>query len=433
MFDDFTKTPMKAGRRPATAFGKGPILKARHSRISGRRRRARDKRVVNSHASAPGNTIEEATATPARSPAARSPSSAISSPSGSAAAITGQDLHQPACRWQNRPHRPRATTPISMRHDAFDVSRLAGQRRPGFEIVDKETGGWGHIGIGQIVFSDVPAIPFSEQHGLRHAGAGPLRSDRRRRGAGAIVNADKLPEAMFASPERRRPVRPHDRSASRWSAVWFARCRSPPGGNSHGDVRHRLALPELAGCKDGRPALRDSRFRRPAIVAEYVAADFASLYEQTRLWHDTWYDSTLPYWFLDRTMLNTSILATSTCHRFARRAVLRLGRSRLLRGNLHARLALRPCRRPGSFPISSATCAARTDFGTAVRRSRRASSNYRGDHDGLAVDGQAGLHPAGVSRASDVGRRRVAHGTLWPRIKIAMRVSDPARTRETAF
>ena len=59
------------------------------------------------------------------------------------------------------------------------------------------------------------------------------------------------------------------------------------------------------------------RFADAAAVARYCAENFDRLAAQTRQWRDVWYDSTLPYWFLDRTQLNTSTLATSTSHRFA--------------------------------------------------------------------------------------------------------------------
>ncbi len=59
------------------------------------------------------------------------------------------------------------------------------------------------------------------------------------------------------------------------------------------------------------------RFRSALQVTRYVAVNLESLTMQTEKWVETWYDSTLPYWLLDRTMANTSTLATTTCYRFA--------------------------------------------------------------------------------------------------------------------
>ena len=58
-----------------------------------------------------------------------------------------------------------------------------------------------------------------------------------------------------------------------------------------------------------------AKFPDAAAVAGYVAENIGRLEADTRLWRDTWYDSTLPHWFLDRTQINTSTLATSTCYR----------------------------------------------------------------------------------------------------------------------
>jgi len=59
-----------------------------------------------------------------------------------------------------------------------------------------------------------------------------------------------------------------------------------------------------------------NKFSDALAVVDYVAGRFSFLASQTVLWKNTWYDSTLPHWFLERTFSNISALATTTSHRF---------------------------------------------------------------------------------------------------------------------
>ncbi len=57
-----------------------------------------------------------------------------------------------------------------------------------------------------------------------------------------------------------------------------------------------------------------SRFSSSSDVANYISANFGRLSNTTKDWVATWYDSSLPTWFLDRTFVNTGTLATTSCY-----------------------------------------------------------------------------------------------------------------------
>jgi len=57
-------------------------------------------------------------------------------------------------------------------------------------------------------------------------------------------------------------------------------------------------------------------FLGAADVAVFISDNYESLIGNTKKWNQTWYNSTLPLWLLDRTMIPTDALATQTVHWF---------------------------------------------------------------------------------------------------------------------
>jgi non-lysosomal glucosylceramidase len=160
-----------------------------------------------------------------------------------------------------------------------------------------------------------------------------------------------------------------------------------------------------------------SRFKSASHVVEYVSQNFPRLATETRLWRDTWYDSSLPFWFLDRTFLNTSILATSTSYRlfdgryYGWEGVGNCqGTCGHVYGYAHAAARL--------FPELERDLHERVDFGLAQMPD--GAIHFRGEFNDIpAIDAQSGY----VLRALREHQMSVDDQFLrrnWPKIKLAM-------------
>jgi non-lysosomal glucosylceramidase len=203
-----------------------------------------------------------------------------------------------------------------MNPGSFTVTQWEGKQAQ-IRIVDNETGGWGNIGADHIVFSDKPTktLVLNELHDFGTMGLA-LLSVRSPKDDGSphdlasayvfrpgqfqqLVDQKNKPlsDKLIGSVGRRISLSPGQEQTVTFVVTWHFPNLSVAGMNNVG--RHYA-----------------SRFSNAFEVAKYVANNYKRLSTSTRLWCDTWYDSSLPYWFLDRTMANTSTLATSTCYRF---------------------------------------------------------------------------------------------------------------------
>lgn len=306
VFESWHKEAYDGWTAQGAAFGKGPIQRSAIPSYQGDVG-GEGERVVNSHASAPGNDV---TAKDAEVGRLTSKPFAIKRDFITLWIGGGADEGKTCVNLLVEGKVARTLTGKNdnrMTLQSLDVRALEGQQGV-LELVDAERGPWGNIGVGKIIFSDKPAavgkleeLPDYGTMGLAVLGEGDatLSNPNRAQDPHRPIARTPMSEKLVGELGQKLTLAPGAKETVTFVLTW----------HFPNDRIERLS--------DAGPRHYAGRFQSSAQVANHVVRNFESLADQTRLWHDTWYDSTLPYWLLDRTFLNTSILATSTAHWFA--------------------------------------------------------------------------------------------------------------------
>ena len=215
---------------------------------------------------------------------------------------------------------------------SWDVSELEGQTAV-LEILDGSEGGWGHIKVDQIEFVDRAPLVTGTIDDQRDAGSMAL----------ALLDTtatDRVnPQLQGTSEESCFLTGSHDQEvvcptnstkAIKPVGSVVRSFKLEPGASREITFVMSWHFPNLifpfvfsAGRATDEKTFTEkgryygTKFDSASSVVGFVAKNASPLIGNTELWHDNWYDSTLPYWLLDRTLLNISTLATSTVQRFA--------------------------------------------------------------------------------------------------------------------
>ena len=397
VFEDWNRETYAGWKVEGSAFGHGPILKTDLPSYQGDVG-GDTGRVVNSHASAPGASIADKDRATGKLISREfvierdyitfwigGGRARANSCFGLTLFIAGQPAQTAAGKDQNQ---------MTLEH--FDVRASAGKTAR-IEILDDVTGSWGNLGVGKIVLTDHPVK------------SGTL---------------EELPD--FGTLALALPGEAADQSSAdttmpftgKLSGSLGRKLKLAPGASATVTFLIAWHFPNLSLGGPLQKAGRHyaTRFSSAHAVAQYVAARFDRLAHETRAWRDTWYDSTLPFWFLDRTFLNASILATSTCHRLANGRFYGWEGVGCCAGTCghvyhYAHAAAR------LFPELERSTREKVDFGMAQMPD--GAIHFRGEFNNIpAVDGQAGT----ILRALREHQMSADGGFLkrnWPKVKLA--------------
>ncbi len=196
--------------------------------------------------------------------------------------------------------------------ESWNVEDLEG-REARIEIVDRATGAWGHINVDHIELADQP----------RGGPTGPLEkfpdygmfalalAEGEAQGSARWGNDPVPPKPPVGIPpltDQAYPARERG-----WGEITTAPLHLGPGEQQTLTFVLAWHFPNLGS--HGRHYAR--RFSDAVAIVNHILDHRDRLVDQTRLWHETFYDSTLPHWLLDRIGSTLGNLATGTCYWWA--------------------------------------------------------------------------------------------------------------------
>lgn len=207
----------------------------------------------------------------------------------------------------------------------FDVRDFAGKKAR-LEIVDNHKGMWGSIAVDHIVFTDQRPMgaELDQQHGYGSMSWSLYRPTKRSKAVmniGGDHGADQILDKLASTGSQTSSTSSMDHAQVGALGETFA---LKPGEEREVTFILTWYFPFLNQLEKGSGELHNLKdiqflnkhyhnwFRSANQVADYVTKEFDALAGTTRLWNKTYYDSTLPYWLLDRSFISINCLATNT-------------------------------------------------------------------------------------------------------------------------
>ncbi len=323
MFDDFEKDTYEGWTVEGSAFGKGPVAKKDVPIYQGDLG-MHGSRAVNSHASALVNVSgsDQAMST-ARDDAKGTLTSKSFKVERDYISFLIDGGNKPECAL--RLVADGKVLKSASGHDAnklspdlFDVREFTG-RTVHLEIIDQAAGAWANIGVDDIVFTDKTAGNSTgnsaEITTLPDWGTLALATMGSNKSSGSARLVDlKDPVVVGGTLDSSSPM---DKPLI--GGVTQSLTLAPgASGTAKFVIAWHFANQPVKGVKGSETGwYYGKRFKDAAAVATHIAAHEPELSAATLRWRDTWLDSTLPYWFLDRSFISLDCLASTTCYRFA--------------------------------------------------------------------------------------------------------------------